>query len=105
VNNRSGKDTDIDEIGLMTIGESLSLTLRRSSGRYSLQVDNLTRKSTSTLEIAHPAFLDTEKDLYAGIFGANTQSDHRETLTIRAVSVTVWTTQPESPTMAQAGNK
>ena len=65
----------------------------------------MTRKSSSTLEIAHPAFLDGEKDLYAGLFGANTQSDHRETLTIREVKVTVWTTQPETPTIAQAGTK
>jgi hypothetical protein len=100
VNNVLGNDTDIDEIGLITIGDDLGLTLRRYNGRYSLQVDNLTRKSSSTLKIAHPAFLDAEKDLHAGLFGANTQSDHRETLTIREVSVTVWTTQPETPTIA-----
>jgi hypothetical protein len=103
VNNADGNDADIYEIGLMTIGDDLRLTLRRRNGRYSLQVDNLTRNSSSTLEIAHPAFLDAEKDLHAGLFGANTQSDHRETLTIREVKVTVWTTQPQSPTMAQAG--
>jgi hypothetical protein len=105
VNNVKGDDTDIYEIGLMTIGDDLRLTLRRVRGHYSLQVDNLTRKSSSTLEIAHPAFLDAEKDLHAGLFGANTQSDHRETLTIREVKVTVWTTQPETSTIAQAGKK
>ena len=101
VNNPDGNDTDIYEIGLMTVGDDLRLTLRRRNGRYSLQVDNVSRNSSSTLEIAHPAFLDADKDLYAGLFGANTQSDHRETLTIREVKVTVWTTQPPSPTMAQ----
>jgi hypothetical protein len=101
VNNVKGNDIDIDEIGLITIGDDLRLTLRRLSGRFSLQVDNLTRNSSSTLEIAHPVFLDAEKDLYAGLFGANTQSDHRETLTIREVKVTVWTTQPETPTITQ----
>ncbi len=101
VSNPDGNDTDIYEIGLMTTGDDLRLTLRRLSGRYSLQVDNRTRNSSSTLEIAHPAFLDSEKEIYAGLFGANTQSDHRETLTIREVKVTVWTTQPQSPTITQ----
>ena len=105
VNNPDGNDTDIYQIGLMTTGDDLRLTLRRAGGRYSLLVENLTRKSSSTLEIAQSAFLDAEKDLYAGLFGANTQSDHRETLTIREVEVTVWTTQPESPTIAPAGTK
>ena len=43
----------------MTTGDDLRLTLRRLGGRYSLVVDNLTRNSSSTLEIAHPAFLDS----------------------------------------------
>ena len=38
-------------------------------------VENLTRKSSTTLAIAHPAFLDDEADLYVGVFGANTQSE------------------------------
>jgi hypothetical protein len=105
VNNADGNDADIYEIGLMTTGEDLRLTLRRANGRYSLQVDNLTRHSSSTLEIVHPAFLDAEKDLYAGLFGANTQSDHRETLTIQKVSVTVWTTRPQIPTIVQTSTR
>ena len=105
VNNPDGNDTDIDEIGLITIGDDLRLTLRRVSGRYSLVLENLTRNSSSTLEIAHAAFLDDEKELHAGLFGANTQSDHRETLKIRELKVTVWTTKPQSPTMAQRATK
>lgn len=105
MNNPDGNDTDIDEIGLITIGDDLRLTLRRVSGRYSLELENLTRNSSSTLEIAHAAFLDDEKELHAGLFGANTQSDHRETLTIRELKVTVWTTKPASPTMAQRATK
>src|SRR5262249_57295647 len=85
VTNVNGDDTDIDEIGLINVGDDLRLTLRRVSGRYSVQVDNQTRLSSSTLEIAHTTFLDAEKELHAGLFGANTQSDHRETLTIREV--------------------
>ena len=38
----------------MTSGDDLRLTLRRNGGRYSLVVNNLTRNSSSTLEIAHP---------------------------------------------------
>ena len=85
VNNSDGEDDDIYEVGLMTTGDDLRLTLRRTGGRYSLLVDNLTRNSSSTLEIAHPAFLDGETDLYVGLFGANTQSDLCKTLTIREV--------------------
>jgi hypothetical protein len=102
VNNSKGIDTDIYEVGLMTTGDSLRLTLRRLGGRYSLVVDNLTRNSSSTLEIAHSAFLDHERDLHAGLFGANTQSDVRKTLTIRELKVTVWTTRAENPTMVQS---
>ena len=105
VNNPDGNDSDIYEVGLMTTGDDLRLTLRRIGGRYSLVVDNLTRNSSSTLEIAHPAFLDAENDLYVGLFGANTQSDLRKTLTIRELKVTVWTTQAESPTIAQTGTR
>ncbi len=61
VNNFGGNDTDIYEVGLMTTGDDLRLTLRRLGGRYSLVVDNLTRNSSSTLAIAHPAFLDGEE--------------------------------------------
>ncbi len=100
VNNSDGKDDDIYEVGLITTGDDLRLTLKRAGGRYSLLVDNLTRKSSSTLEIPHPAFLDGQTDLYAGLFAANTQSDLCKTLTIREVKATVWTSQPDNPTIA-----
>jgi len=96
-----GIETDTSEVGLMTTGNDLRLTLRRIGGRYSLVVDNLTRNSSSTLTIAHPAFLDGESDLYAGLFGANTQSDLCKTLTIREVKATVWTTLADNPTIVQ----
>jgi hypothetical protein len=102
VNNCGGSDSDTYEVGLMTTGDDLRLTLRRSGGRYSLVVDDLTRHSSNTLEIAHPAFLDAEADLYVGLFGANTQSDLRKTLTVRELSVTVWTPQASAPTMVYA---
>jgi hypothetical protein len=99
VNNSLGVDHDIYEVGLMTTGDDLRLTLRRVGGRYSLRVHNLKLHSSSTLEIVQPAYLDDEKNLYAGLFGANTQSDHRKTLTIRDVKVTVWTTKAEPSKM------
>jgi hypothetical protein len=102
VNNQNGIDQDLYEVGLMTTGDDLRLTLCRKSGRYSLVVENRTRKSSSTLNIAHPAFLDREIELYAGLFGANTQSEHSKTLTIREVKVTVWTVQPADRTMKMA---
>jgi hypothetical protein len=91
VNNVNGRDADLYEVGLMTTGDDLQLTLRRLGGQYSLVVDDLTRHNSSTLAIAHPRFLDQESDLYVGLFGANTQSNLRKTLTIRELSVTVWT--------------
>jgi hypothetical protein len=103
VNNSGGRDADLYEVGLMTTGDDLRLILRRLGGQYSLVVDNLTRNSSSTLAIAHPGFLDKETDLYVGLFGANTQSDDRKTLTIREFRVTVWTSQSGSPKMAGVG--
>jgi hypothetical protein len=105
VNNSKGIDTDIYEVGLMTTGDDLRLTLRRIAGRYSLVVENLTRKSSSTLTIVHPAFLDGEKGLYAGLFGANTQSELRKTLTIREVNVTVWTAQNDERAPARGASR
>jgi hypothetical protein len=93
VKNYGGIDSDTNEVGLMTTGDDMCLTLRRLSGKYLLVVENLTRGSSNTLTINHPAFLDTEKDLYAGIFGANTQSDVSRTLTVKELSVTLWTRQ------------
>jgi hypothetical protein len=101
VNNRDGNDSDYYEVGLMRTGEDLRLTLRRTDGHYSLVVDDQTRHSSSTLAIAHPDFLDGEGDLQVGLFGANTQSDLRKTLTVRELSVTVWTPQPPAPTIGR----
>ena len=104
VKNLNGVDLlDICEVGLMTTGDDLRLTLRRLGGRFSLVVDNLTRNSSNTLEIARPTYLDGVIDMHVGLFGANTQSDLRKTLTIRELKVTVWTMQSDNPTLAQSG--
>ena len=77
----------------MSTGDDLRLTMRRANGRYCLVVENITRGSSNTLAINHPSFLDKELDLFAGLFGANTQSDVCKTLTVSDVKITVWTTQ------------
>jgi FecR protein len=91
VNNDGGRDKDLYEVGLMSTGDDLRLTLRRVAGFYSLLVENLTRKSASTLSISHPTHLDGVRDVYVGVFGANAQSDVRKTLTIKEIDVRVWT--------------
>jgi hypothetical protein len=100
VNNNGGRDSDLYEVGLMSTGDDLRLTLRRTRGAYALIVENLTKHSSSTLAIAHPAFLDHERDLYVGIFGANPQSDVRKTLTIKEFDVKVWTVSTAKSTGA-----
>jgi hypothetical protein len=90
VNNQQGIDQDFAAVGLLKTGDDLRLTLRRVSGDFSLIVENQTTKSSNTLAIAQPRFLDSEKDFYVGIFGANTQSNVRKTLTIKNMKVTVW---------------
>jgi hypothetical protein len=101
VNNNAGRDDDICEVGLLSTGTDLRMTLKRLQGRYSLTVENLTSGSTSSLTIRHPDFLDDEKDLYVGLFGANTQSDVRKTLVLKEFQVTVWTAAPSVPSEAR----
>jgi ferric-dicitrate binding protein FerR (iron transport regulator) len=98
VNNKDGKDTeDICKVGLLFTGTNLRLTLERTRGKYALTVENLTNGSTSTLAIRHPDFLDAENDLYVGLFGANTQSEVRRTLTFKDFQATVWAVSPANP--------
>jgi ferric-dicitrate binding protein FerR (iron transport regulator) len=91
VNNNGGIDTDLYKVGLLSPGTDLRLTLRRTGGKYSLAVENLTGEGASTLTILHPEFLDDEPDLSVGLFGANPFTNVQKTLTIKEFSVTVWT--------------
>jgi ferric-dicitrate binding protein FerR (iron transport regulator) len=92
VNTQRGRDRDLYTVGLLSTGADLRLTLTRKGGKYALTVENLREGGTSTLTIRHPAFLDDERDLFVGLFGANTQSKVRRTLTVKEFEVTVWTT-------------
>jgi hypothetical protein len=94
VNNEKGRDADPYRVGLLSTGTDLRLTLKRTDGQYALAVENMTAGGASTLTIRHPAFLDDERDLYVGLFGANTQSDVRRTLLIKEFSATVWAVAP-----------
>jgi hypothetical protein len=93
-NHQGGIDSDIYKVGLLSTGTDLRLTLKRTAGKYALTVDNLTDGGSSTLSIRHPELLDRERDLYVGLFGANTQSNVRKTLLIKDVQITVWTGVP-----------
>ncbi|WP_020474815.1 FecR domain-containing protein [Zavarzinella formosa] len=91
VNNSKWMDHDSGYLGLSSTGDDLRMILKRNAGKYTLTVDNQTSGLATTLAIKHPDFLDAEKDLHVGIFGANTQSNEPKTLLIRSVTVTVWT--------------
>jgi ferric-dicitrate binding protein FerR (iron transport regulator) len=98
VNNQKGCDTpDVCKVGLLSPGTDLRLTLKRIQGKYALTVENLTTGNASTLTIRHPDFLDSESDLYVGLFGANTQSEVRKTLVFKDFQTTVWTVAASSP--------
>jgi FecR protein len=91
VNNTDGNDTDINRVGLHSPGTDIRLTLKRAGGLYSLITENRTSGSTTTLTVRHPDFLDVDRDLYVGLFGANTQSNVRKTLIVKDFQATVWT--------------
>jgi ferric-dicitrate binding protein FerR (iron transport regulator) len=93
VNTRRAHDRDPNMVGLLSTGTDLRMTLKRAGGTYELTVENLTDGGTSTLTpVRHPDYLDDQGDLYVGLFGANTQSRVRATLSFKEFQVTVWGT-------------
>lgn len=94
VTNQKHKDEPPLRVGLFETGTDLRITLRRVAGKYTLAVENLSSGHASTLSSHQPAFLDPARDLYVGVFGANTQSETSRTLTVKAFEVTVWTVTP-----------
>jgi ferric-dicitrate binding protein FerR (iron transport regulator) len=99
VNNANGIDTNLHQVGLYATGADLRLTLERKGGKFALTVANLTDGSSSTLHIGRTSYLDRERDLYVGLFGANPQSKVSRTLLFSEFRVTVWTALPAAPAM------
>ena len=71
------------------------------SGRLKVYVDDVpqrfeadTKSGTNTLAIRHPAFLDRERDLYVGLFGATPFGAGQKALLVRDLRVTVRTFCP-----------
>jgi hypothetical protein len=94
VHNNGGRDTDLYRVGLLSTGDDLEMTLRRTAGKYALSIKNLTAGGDSTLTIRPADFLAGAADLHVGLFGANTQSEVRRTLFVKQFKVTVWTRSP-----------
>jgi hypothetical protein len=98
VNNADGKDADLYKVGLLATGTDLRMTLRRVGGKYTLTVENLTSGGASTLAIRHPDYLDDERELYVGLFGADPRSNVGRTIVVREFQATVWAAAPPRPT-------
>ena len=83
VENRDGSDDRPHYMGVGFPGDDVRLTLRREGKNFTLTVENQTTGSSTTIKMRQPDFLDDEKDLYVGFFGANTQSKIQQTLKLR----------------------
>src|SRR5262249_10325194 len=99
VDNNGGNDAQRYAGWLVSVGTHLRLTLQRVGGTYTLIVENRTTGRSSALAIPHPEFLDGERDLYVGLFGATPWRDKPRTLLVKEFKVTVWTlsTDPDRP--------
>jgi hypothetical protein len=104
VHNKDGRDTPFywifnrESRFMIPPGTDLRLTLKRTAGKYALTLEFPTDSSATSLTIRHPEYQDTERDLFVGLFGANTQSAVRKTLVIKEFAVTVWTIAPPGET-------
>jgi len=87
-NNNGGSDSNGFFVGLYASGEDMQMTLRRTAGKYFLTVGN--HKGANTIDIKHPEFLNGEKDIFLGLYGANTQSNTPQMIIIKKIEVTVW---------------
>ncbi len=94
VQNHAGKDATPHFVGLTTAGDDLRLTLRREGKQYALTVENLTTRLSTILTMPQPAYLEGQREMYVGFFGANTQSEIRRTLVLKEFKATVWTNVP-----------
>jgi hypothetical protein len=94
VQNQAGNDAPPHYVGLTTPGDDLRLTLRREEKQFSLTVENLTTGNSTILTMPQPTYLEGQRDIYVGFFGANTQSEIRRTLILKEFKATVWTVRP-----------
>jgi len=94
-NNNGGSDSDGFFVGLYASGEDMQMTLRRTAGKYYLTVGN--HKGANTIDIKHPEFLDGEKDIFLGLYGANTQSNTPQMIIIKKIEITVWEQLKSAP--------
>jgi hypothetical protein len=94
VGNDGGPDANLHMVGLVSMGDTLTMTLQRIGGRYSLAVENRTTGQSTTLAIRHPGFLDAEPDLYVGLFGATPWRPVPRTLAVQEFHTTVWARRP-----------
>jgi hypothetical protein len=94
VQNDGGPDSHLHMVGLVSVGADLRLTLQRVGGKYSLMIENYTADGSSTLAIPHPKFLDGERDLYVGLFGATPWRNKPRTLFVKEFKATVWALSP-----------
>jgi hypothetical protein len=95
VQNRAGKDVPPPHfVGLITPGADLRMTLRREASQFDLTIENLNTGNKTSLAMPQPAYLEGQRDMYVGFFGANTQSEVRRTLILKEFKATVWTQAP-----------
>jgi hypothetical protein len=91
VHNDGGRDTQMHIVGPASFAEDRQLTLQRLGGKYTLMVENLNSGVSCTVANPHPTFLDSERDLYVGLFGCVPWRPGLGKLYIKEFKVTVWT--------------
>lgn len=94
VRNNGGVDSNLHMVGLVATGVDLVLTLERVRGKYSLTIENRTSGESTTLTTRHPEFLDGERDLYVGLFGATPWRNIPRTISVKEFKVSVWVRRP-----------
>jgi hypothetical protein len=94
VQNQAGKDAPPHFVGVTNPGDDVRLTLRREGKKYALTVENLTTGNSTILTMPQPSYLENQREMYVGFFGANTQSEVRRMLILKEFNVTVWTQGP-----------
>ncbi|QJX00622.1 hypothetical protein FTUN_8254 [Frigoriglobus tundricola] len=91
VGNNGGDDANLHMVGVVATGVDLVLQLERVRGKYSLMIENRTSGESTALTIRHPEFLDGERDLYVGLFGATPWRNIPRTILVKEFKVNVWT--------------